>query len=326
MAHPIDRWGAQRARFACVPFVLSLGLFLAFVCAPHARARPADEPPSIAPFASAHVRIAGSLSAQGQDRPVQGEGDVDVVAGASRLTVTLLGATSETIAIGGRTYGRNATTGRWEYTDGGGGVFDPARLVIYDPAALRASGKAFSRVGAETIDGEATTHWRTDVDLVSLLGAIPGTDGGMVRLATSTMNLWLADGDGRLRQLTLDAQGTATSRAATNAYRLALTLTYGKFDTDVAVIAPTGAVAATPVPGVRTTPPAGATGGMAAVSPVATLTPIGAATSDVGVFSATHIVRFVAVLSLLIIALAVAVAVRRGGRQQNTRPATRSRR
>lgn len=324
MAHLMSRRGAARARLACAPFVLCLGALLALACGPLALA--ADESPPLAPFTTAHVRIEGSLSAQGEDRPVQGEGDIAAGKGASRLTVTLLGATSETIAIAGRTYSRDATSGRWEYTDGGGGGFDPARLVIADPAKIRAAGKTFTRVGPETINGAATTHWRTDVDLPSLLGAIPGVDGGTARLTTSTMNLWLGDGDGRLRQLTLDAQGTATSRTGTTAYRLALTLTYGKFDTDVAIIAPTGAVAATPALGAGTTPVAGVTGGASGAPPVATLTPLGEATSDVGLLSATHLVRLVAILTLVVIGVAVVVAARRGGRQQGARPVTRSRR
>ncbi len=326
MAHMMSRRGARRTRFIRAPFALCLGVLLALACGPLLRVRAADESPPLAPFASAHVRIEGSISAQGQDRPVQGEGDADAAKGASRLTVTLLGATSETIAIDGRTYSRNATTGRWEYTTGGGAGFDPARLVIYDPASIRAAGKAFTRVGPETINGEATTHWRTDVDLTSLLGAVPGASGGTTQLTTSTMNLWLGDGDGRLRQLTLDAQGTATSNGTTNAYRLALNLIYGKFDTDVAIIAPTGAVAAPPTLGVNTTPVAGVAGGVPGAVPVATLTPLGQATSGAGVLSATNLVRLVAILSLIVIGVVVLVAVRRGGRQHGARAATRPRR
>lgn len=311
MAHLIARRSTQRPRFTPAPFALCLGVFLALACGPFVRVRAADEPP-LAPFASAYIRITGTISAQGQERPVQGEGNINAARGARQLTVILLGATSETIAIDGRTYSRNATTGRWEYTDNGGGGFDPARLVIYDPAKIRAAGKTFTRVGPETINGEATTRWRTDVDLVSLLGAIPRAGGGTVQLTTSTMNLWLGDADGRLRQLTLGAQGIATDNGITNAYRLALNLTYGKFDTDVAIIAPTGAVAATPVP--NATPDAGVTGGVPSVLPVPTLTPIGEVTSGAGVLSATNIVRLVAILSLVVIGGVVLAAVRRGER------------
>lgn len=321
MAHLMSRRGAAHA-----PLALCLGVFLALACVPLVRVHAADEPPMIAPFTTSHIRVEGSISTQGQDRPVLGEGDVDAGKGTSHLTITLFGATSETITIAGRIYSRNATTGRWEYSDSGGGGFDPSRLAIYDPATIRAAGKTFTRIGPETINGEATTRWRADVDLPSLLGAIPGADGGTARLTMSTMNLWLGDGDERLRQLTLDAQGTATNGTATTAYRLALTLTYGKFDTDVAIIAPTGAVAATPTRGVASTPAVGTTGGASGAAPVPTLTPIGEVTSDVGLFSATHIVRLVAILSLVVIGAVLVVAVRHGGRQQCVRPSTRSRR
>jgi hypothetical protein len=321
-----SRRGGARPRHNRASFVLCLGLLLALACGPPVRVRAADEPPTIAPFATAHLRIVGTISAQGQDRPVQGEGDVDATKGASRLTVTLLGTISETITIGGRTYRRNATTGRWEYTDGVGGGFDPARLALYDPATIRAGGKAFARVGAETIDGEATAHWRADADLVALLGALPGAGGGVVQLAGSTLNLWLDERDGRIRRLTLDAQGTATGGGITNAYRLALTVNYGQFDTDVAIIAPNGAVAATPGLGAATTPVAGVTGGVPVVAPVATLTPLGEATSDAGLLSATRLIRLVALLSLVVIGATVAVAVRRGGRRGGRGPAARSRR
>ena len=131
---------------------------------------------------------------------------------------------------------------------------------------------------------------------------------------------------GACGRLALDAQGTVASRTTTNAYRLALLLSYGKFGADVAIIAPTGAVAVTPTRGVGAAPVVGGTGEQPGVLPVATLTPLGEATSGAGLLSATHIVRIVAIVSLVVIGAVVAVAVWRGGRRRDTRPAARSRR
>ena len=246
-------------------------------------------------------------------------------AGASRLTVTLLGATSETIALGGRTYSRNATTGRWEYLDGGGGGFDPARLAIADPAQIRAAAKTFTRVGAETINGEADDALAGRCRSGRPARGDPRR-GWRHRAPHHLHDEHLARGWGWAVAATGSStrRGTVTSRNATNAYRLALTFTYGKFDTNVAIIAPTGAVAATPSAIIPATPIAGAAGGVSGAAPVPTLTPIGEATSDVGVFSATHIVRLVAILSLVVIGAVLVVAVRRGGRRQGARPVPRS--
>src|SRR4051794_17054665 len=65
-----------------------------------------DEAPTIAPFGTAHVRIEGAVNNQGQELPVQGDGDIDAAHGASHLTVGVLGAVFETIVLNGRTYTR----------------------------------------------------------------------------------------------------------------------------------------------------------------------------------------------------------------------------
>lgn len=316
--------GWSQGRHRCkgwLTLLLACSSLLSALCTlPLASVQAAEAPPAITPFSTAHVRIEGTISAQGQDLPVQGEGDIDARKGASHLTVALLGATFETIALDGRTYRRSATTGRWEYSEGAAtGGFDPARLAPYDPNTIRAAGSNFTRVGTEVITGEPTMHWRADVDLARLLGGIPGAGGGDVRTTSSTMELWIGAADGRLRRLSLNAQGTVTNNGATNAFRLALLLTFSKFDQEVAIIAPPGAVPATPAIG--GTPFArGTVAAPLGVLPTATLTPIGEVTSRTGVVSATHIIRVVALLSLAVIAVVVGLAVARGGRQRGTRP------
>lgn len=307
--------------YRLIPLCLILILLGAVTGERTASARPLDEAPTITPFATAHVEIAGTISAQGQELPVQGEGDIDATRGASHLTIGLLGAAFETIVVDGRTYSRNQATGRWEYTEGGGsGGFNAARLAPYDPTTIRAAGRNFTRIGAETIAGTPTTHWRADVDLVRLIGALPGTGPGGVAGSNATMDLWIGEADGRLRQLVLDAQGATTTASATpGPFRLNLTLKFSNFDEPVPIIAPPGAVAAatpsaTPVGVVvaRTTATSAAALNGGVVSPSTSPRPNGAlqeATSGRGVLSATVVIRFVAISSLLVILLGVILGI-----------------
>lgn len=292
--------------------------------------RARDEAPMITPFATAHLVIAGTVSAQGQELPVQGEGDIDAARGASRLTVALLGAAFETIVVDGRTYNRSGTTGRWEYSEGAGaGGFNAARLAPYDPATIRAAGRNFVRIGPETIDGAATTHWRADADLARLIGVVPGAGPSGFDSSAATMDLWIGDADGRLRRLVVASEGAApTASAATGPPRLNLTLTFSNFDQPVPIIAPLGAVpAATPratavgTPLAVGTPIARAsatsvTGRVA--TPVAPLPNgrLAEATSGRGVISATVVLRIVSASSIVMVLLAVLLAVRHRQQRQ----------
>ena len=310
----------------------TLSLFLLLLCAigvaGESAARPLDEAPPITPFSTAHVRIAGTVSAQGQELPVQGDGDIDATRGASHLTVGLLGAAFETIVVDGRTYSRNQATGRWEYTEGAGaGGFNAARLAPYDPATIRAAGRNFTRIGTESIDGTPTTHWRADVDLVRLIGALPGAGSGGLDGSNAKMDLWLGDADGRLRQLVVDAQGATTTASTTpGPFRLNLALNFSNFDQPVPIIAPPGAVAAaTPNAILRGTATARATatsptvssGGVVIASALPTPNSrLAEATSGQGVFSGTVVIRFVAAISILVVLLGVVLAVRHRQQRQ----------
>jgi hypothetical protein len=293
-----------------------------------AAARPLDEAPSITPFATAHVRIAGTVSAQGQELPVQGDGDIDATRGASHLTVGLLGAAFETIIVDGRTYSRNQATGRWEYTEGAGaGGFNAARLAPYDPATIRAAGRNFTRIGAEAIAGTATTRWRADVDLARLIGALPGAGPGGLDGSNSKMDLWIGDADERLRQLVIDAQGAASTASATpGPFRLNLALNFSNFDEPVPIIAPPGATAAAtpsatlngiPVARVTATSAAVSNGGVVISSALPTPNSrLAEATSGRGVLSGTVVIRFVAASSLVVVLLGVALAMRHRQQRQ----------
>jgi hypothetical protein len=292
-----------------------------------------DDPPAIASFNTARVRIEGTVSAQGQVLPVQGEGEIDATRGASRLTLAVLGAAFETIVVDGRTYSRNLVTGRWEYSEGTqAGGFNPARLAPYDPDTIRAAGRNFTRVGPETVGGVATTHWRADADLNLLLGLSGPAASGSGLGQDATMDLWIGDADQRLRRLTVEAQGAAPASALPGAAasagptRQSLTLTFDSFDTNVQIIAPPGAVPATP----------GAFGGAGAVAspvtgaPVATRAaarstpsaPPSAAPERTTSLSSILIVRALGVVSLSAVGIAILIALRhRRTQTQYTDPA-----
>ena len=306
------------------PFLASFALFCALAGAGAGATLARDEAPAITPFATAHLVIAGMVSAQGQELPVQGEGDIDAARGASRLTVALLGAAFETIVVDGRTYNRSGTTGRWEYSEGAGANgFNAARLAPYDPATIRAAGRNFVRIGPETIDGAATTHWRADADLARLIGVVPGAGPGGFDSSAATMDLWIGDADWRLRRLVVVSQGaTPTASAAASPPRLNLTLTFSNFDQPVPIIAPLGAVpAATPRAIPIGTPIARASATSAANIPATPVAPLPndrlvEATSGRGIISATVVLRVVSASSIVMVLVAVLVAVRHRQQRQ----------
>ena len=232
-------------------WLASLALFVALIGT--AAGVQAEDPPTIAPFTTARVRVEGTVSAQGQVLPIQGEGEIDATKGASRLTIAVLGAAFETIVVDGRTYSRNSRTGRWEYSEGTqAGGFNPARLAPYDLATIRAAGSNFTRVGPETVDGVVTTRWRADADLERLLGLSgSAASGAGLGQTAATMDLWIGDADQRLRRLTLETQGAVgAGTPVPSAAGQSLTLTFSNFDAEVRIIAPAGAVQATPgIPG-----------------------------------------------------------------------------
>lgn len=209
----------------------------------------AEDPPTIAPFQTARVRIEGTVSAQGQVLPIQGEGEINATTGASRLTIAALGAAFETIVVDGRTYTRNTLTGRWEYSEGTqAGGFNPARLTPYDPATIRAAGSNWTRVGPAAVDGIATTQWRADTNLGTLLGlGVPAASAAGLG-GDATMTVWLDDSNQRLRRLKVEtvASGGATATPTLATAGQVLTLTFDRFDVEVVIIAPAGAVPATP--------------------------------------------------------------------------------
>ncbi len=293
----------------------------------------AEDPPPIAPFKTAHVRIEGTVSAQGQVLPVQGEGEIDAAKGASRLTIAVLGATFETLVIDGRTYSRNPLSGRWEYTEGAQtSGFNAAQLAPYDPTTIRAAGRNFTRVGPEIIAGVATTHWRADADLNRLIGFGATTPGGTSQAQMpATMDLWIGDADQYLHRLSVTTTGSGAGASATAvpgaavAAGQALTLTFDNFDVAVAIIAPQGAVPATPgigpgntgtvfgSPVARTPGPAVAAGNLPATRGTGSSgVPAAASSAPAGFTSPSSVlmVRILGVVSLAAVGIAGLIMLR----------------
>lgn len=282
----------------------------------------AEDPPTIAPFKTARVQIEGTISAQGQVLPIQGVGEIDAANGASHLTIAALGAAFETIVVDGRTYSRNPLSGRWEVTAGAqAGGFNPARLAPYDPETIRAAGRNFTRVGPETINGIATTHWRADTDLNLLLGlGSPAASGAGMGQSNATMDLWIGDADQRLHRLAVEAIGTAPGSAAPGTpaavgpARQALTLNFDQFDTEVRIIAPPGAVPATPGTfggaGIAASPVVAAPAATRALAPSAPPAAPSATPRTGSSPSSILIVRILGVVSLTTVGIAMLIAMR----------------
>ncbi len=275
-----------------------------------------EEAPAITPFSTAHLVITGTITQQGKALPIQGEGDIDAGRGANHFTLGYAGAVFESITVDQRTYTRDTATGQWRYSDNQGNAgFNATRIAPYDPEIIRASGRNFKRLGSETLAGTATTHWRADTDLALLFGLGGGTTSSSVDSSPATMDLWIGDSDGRLHQLVLSSvEGQSATPTALGLGAINLTITFSNFDQPIAILAPPGAVPATPRIAFGATPAATASLSSGAVATTVRVTPTPSRLVEItganGALSAAVVQRFIGVISLAGIGLATWAALR----------------
>lgn len=93
-----------------------------------------------------------------------------------------------------------------------------------------------TKVGAEEIDGIATTHYRATLDPAKVAAAMAGLPGGGIRSGAATpVDLWV-DADGHVVRV------TQTVEAGTDAGSVTWTLDLREFGTTLDVTAPVGAL------------------------------------------------------------------------------------
>ncbi|MEU6406564.1 hypothetical protein [Streptomyces sp. NPDC046985] len=165
---------------------------------------------------SARMTVTTEALTEGNRIQASGSGVIDLHDGASQMTLTSQGNAIEQRVVDGILYEKpSAGSGRSGLLDGkswmkidlgrlarsGGGsrASDPAETLQYVKEVLARNA---SRVGQETVDGTAVTHYRVSVPVTALAGGHGGSAEELKRqlgVSSLPVDLWL-DGDGRLRQ------------------------------------------------------------------------------------------------------------------------------
>lgn len=228
---------------------LLLGLFT-----PPTAAGAVDGLPAIAQFKTAHVTLALAMARSTEpagDFAYSGEGDIDNARQAARFSVVVAGATYDLVLVDGRLYARDPGADKWEWTESADSSASATDILgLGDPAAADAD---WRRVGAEQIDGAATTHWRAVLDTADVkrqAGTDRGATADPVEFAFDlSVDLWLGDANGYIYRYAVDlAMGDGGQASARPAGAGTLTLTYrvefSRHDQPLDIQPPAGAVPA----------------------------------------------------------------------------------
>jgi len=204
---------------------------------------------------TAKMTLATEATAAGKSVTVRGAGVMDLEDGDSSMTLTSAGQKIEQRVLDGVVYQKAPAEQRAQLKMPEGKTWmkiDPARLngaggQVNDPAEAFAYTKGVTNgdvteVGAETIDGARTTHYRVKVDVRDLAGGDRAkADQLRERLGTSTLPLemWIDD-EGRLRQQTikLTLRPEAGEGQKDQTVTSATTLRFSDFGTEADVEAP----------------------------------------------------------------------------------------
>lgn len=188
---------------------------------------------------SARTTISYSVSVGGHTQQVSGSGVQDFRTDDAQLVLKTMGQSLETRVIGGTTYTRlpaaAAPGGKtWLKAGGAGsasGLTDPTQAF----QVLGASLGSAKNLGSAKVDGVATTHFSTIVDLS---GAASGNSAlapvKKLGVTKVPLQIWV-DQQGRPRRITESFSGKS---ADTGTVALKLTLGYSDFGVPVKVTAP----------------------------------------------------------------------------------------
>ncbi|MFC8825991.1 hypothetical protein ACFT9I_11610 [Streptomyces sp. NPDC057137] len=207
---------------------------------------------------TAKLTLATEVKGAGEQAAATGAGVVDLADGSSDVTLTSQGQELQQRTLDGMIYQQPPAGSEsglpdgksWMKIDlkklaeqqgagaGAGEVSDPAASFSYTKGI---SDKNVKKVGAATVDGAKTTHYRVTVDVDALAkGNTEQTRKLKEQLgATLPLDIWL-DGDGRLRQqkMELTVKRPAGETEGPAQVAVLTTLKLSDFGTDVNVTAP----------------------------------------------------------------------------------------
>jgi hypothetical protein len=190
----------HRPLAAILALALVLGVGRVALAAEGPDAGPAGQPPDIRPFTSAHFGLAGTAKVDGVTVDVLGEGDL-APPDRQRSSFKFGPFTAEIVMVGGTVFTRTRFEPRWSREV----VPEPIDIGPLSGSELTQVGRDARLVGTETVDGVATRHYTSTLDLSPLLGplvpAVPDRDvQAALRSLNGTIDVWVGGQDQMLRQ------------------------------------------------------------------------------------------------------------------------------
>lgn len=161
---------------------------------------PAQQAPEIRPFTSAHFGMSGTVKVDGITVDVLGEGDL-AVPDRQRSSFKFGPFTAEVVMVGDTVYTRSRFEPRWSRQS----APQPVAIGPISASELTRVGEDARLVGTEQVNGVATEHYTSTLDLSGLIEPLlPVVDDRDAREALRSLNgtvdVWVGAQDRMVRQ------------------------------------------------------------------------------------------------------------------------------
>lgn len=224
--------------------VVVLTLFLSagrVAFAAEAAEAPLDQAPEIKPFSSAHFGLAGTVKMDGITVDILGEGDLGVP-DRQKSAFKFGPLTAEVVMVGDTVFTRTRFEPRWSRQTS-------PQVVAVGPISssdVTRLGRDVKLIGTETVDGVATQHYTSSLDLSPLIEPLlPAISDRDARAALASLNgtvdVWVGAQDRMIRQerLILNVKLPAIEpQGDPMAAALDLTIAYSKLNQPVSITEP----------------------------------------------------------------------------------------
>lgn len=248
--------------------LLAIGLLiLSIVLAARGAALVAAAPlPTIATPTSAHItlemveRASDPTTGETQEVTLCGEGDFDNARPAMQISYEMrlpadLAGTGQlagdvsfrVVAVDDRLYVLDPTTRRWMWSALPTATATEGLVPDFSDLGTDFGGAdfAFAPVGAETIDGAATTRWHMEFDFAKLFAdpdRVPVPSASPLPPMLITYDLWIGNADTYVHRMAVGMNFSLPEEAGQGGgFSMSMAMTYSNFDQPVTIVAPADA-------------------------------------------------------------------------------------